>query len=81
MNKTSAAAQLLDRDVSSDSLREWTDNVRAEQKLAEIDYRSILVFRIASEWMGIETAPIEEVSEASTVRRFRIAWAHWCRES
>lgn len=69
MNNTSAAAQLLDRNVSSDSLREWTDNVCVEQKLAEIDYRSILVFRIASEWMGIETAPLEEVTDASTVRR------------
>ncbi len=69
MNKLSAVAELLDRDSLSESLREWADILSVEQKQVENDYRSILVFRIGWEWMGIETVCIEEVAEAPVVRR------------
>ena len=69
MSKASAAAQLLDRGVSADSLREWADILRKEQKRTDSDCQSILVFRIGSDWMGLETTAIEEVAEAGTVRR------------
>jgi chemotaxis-related protein WspD len=69
MNKRSPAARLLDRDISSESLREWTSTLAAGQPLPESGYRSILVFRIASEWLGVETACVEEVAEVGAIRR------------
>lgn len=69
MKHRSAAAQLLDRDIPADYLREWADILAAEQKVVETKFKSILVFRVASEWFGLATSAVDEVSEVGVIRR------------
>jgi chemotaxis-related protein WspD len=65
----SAAAQLLDRDIPVDYLREWADILAAEQRVVETKSESILVFRIASEWFGLATTAVDEITEVGVIRR------------
>jgi chemotaxis-related protein WspD len=65
----SAAAQLLDRDIPVDYLREWAGILAAEQRAVETKSESILVFKIRSEWCGLATTAVDEVTEVGVIRR------------
>ncbi|MGB9069904.1 MAG: chemotaxis protein CheW [Candidatus Acidiferrales bacterium] len=69
MKHISAAAELLDREIPADYLPEWADILAAEQKSAETKLKSILVFRIASEWLGLSTVMVDEVTDVGVIRR------------
>jgi chemotaxis-related protein WspD len=69
VKQRSAAAELLDREIPADYLRSWADLLASEQKLVETDLKSILVFKIASEWFGLSTGAAEEVTEVGVIRR------------
>jgi chemotaxis-related protein WspD len=69
MSHRSAAAELLDREIERDYLREWTNILAADHKVAEAQFNSILVFRISSEWFGLPTTALDEVAEVGAIRR------------
>jgi chemotaxis-related protein WspD len=66
---SSPAAQLLDREVPGSYVREWTDIVAAEKEIVETNFRSVLIFRIGSEWLALPTSVIKEIGQRSAVHR------------
>ena len=65
----SPAAQLLDREVPESYVRQWTDIVAAEQEVVETNFKSVLIFRIGSEWLSLPTSVIKEIGQRSAVHR------------
>jgi chemotaxis-related protein WspD len=57
------AIGLLDRDVPEESLREWTARVAIRERLIERGTKSIVIFRIGVEWLGLATDAFQEVAE------------------
>lgn len=53
---SAAATRLLDREVAPEQIAEWTRHVARPKKQADGELRSILVFRIGPEWLGLPTA-------------------------
>jgi chemotaxis-related protein WspD len=66
---SSPAAQLLDREVPESYVREWTDVVAAEQEVVETNFKSVLIFRVGSEWLALPTSVIKEIGQRSAVHR------------
>jgi chemotaxis-related protein WspD len=66
---SSAAAQLLDREAPENYLREWTDVVAAKQQIVETNFKSVVVFRIGSEWLSLPTSSIREIAQRSVPHR------------
>ena len=64
---TQKRGTFLDRDVSEEYLREWTAQVAAEKKVAEVGAKSAVIFRIATEWLALPTAVFQEVGDPCTV--------------
>jgi chemotaxis-related protein WspD len=63
----SAADRLLDREAPEDYVRIWTEHVAAEKKSIEPGTRSIVIFRIGTEWLALPTQIFQEVAEDCTV--------------
>lgn len=61
-------SRLLDREVSQDYLREWTAHVAAKQKAIEVGTKSVVIFRVGTEWLALATGMFQEVGEQSTIR-------------
>jgi chemotaxis-related protein WspD len=62
-----AAIQLLDREVPEDSLREQTAHVALRERAIDRGTKSIVIFRIGVEWLGLPTDVFQEVAEECTV--------------
>lgn len=58
---SAAAVDLLDTEQPPDYLKHWTDQIAQEQELTELDTHSILVFRIAAEWLALPTGVLQEI--------------------
>ena len=56
-----AGSRLLDREMPEDYLRERTSQVAAERKRVEIGAKSVVVFRVATEWFALPTEVFQEV--------------------
>jgi chemotaxis-related protein WspD len=65
--KRDRAIGLLDRDVPEDSLREQTAHVAARERLINRGTKSIVIFRIGVEWLGLATDVFQEVAEECQV--------------
>jgi chemotaxis-related protein WspD len=65
----SAAARLLDREVSEQCLAEWTEIISAKTQDAETSIRSAVIFRIGSEWLALPTSAFREVTTLSKIHR------------
>jgi chemotaxis-related protein WspD len=63
-----SVSRLLDREVSEDYLREWTALVAAEKSVAEVGTKSVVIFRIGTEWLALPTGMFQEVGEHCTLR-------------
>jgi chemotaxis-related protein WspD len=66
---SSAAAQLLDREVPETYIRESTAMVAAEHRAVETNYKSVLVFRLGLEWLALPTSSVKEIGERTAVHR------------
>ena len=62
-----AAAQLLDRDVSEEYLREWTVHVSAEKTVTQTATKSIVIFRVGAELLALPTEVFQEVADHSAI--------------
>jgi chemotaxis-related protein WspD len=59
----SGIGRLLDREPPAEYRREWTERVAAAQSALEPGTRSVVIFRIGSEWLALPTQIIREVVE------------------
>ena len=64
---TTGALRLLDRESPADYLREWTERIAAEKKVADAGTMSGLIFRIGPEWLALPTRIFQEVAEQCAV--------------
>jgi chemotaxis-related protein WspD len=62
-----AAVGLLDRETPEDWLRERTMRVAIREQLADRGTKSIVIFRIGVEWLGLATDVFQEVAEECTI--------------
>jgi chemotaxis-related protein WspD len=69
-----AAARLLDREVSDESLRESTAHVSAKKNVFELGTKSVVIFRIATEWLALPTDAVQEVGDLCTLRKLPDHW-------
>ncbi len=63
------ATRLLDREVPEESLRESTAHVAAKKNVVELGTKSVVIFRIGTEWLALPTEVIQEIGDRCTVRR------------
>ena len=63
------ATRLLDREVPEASLRESTAHVAAKKSVVEVGTKSIVIFRIGTEWLALPTDVFQEIGDRCTVRR------------
>src|ERR1700674_1360236 len=63
------ATRLLDREVPEASLRESTAHVAAKKSVVELGTKSIVIFRIGTEWLSMPTDVFQEIGDRCTVRR------------
>jgi chemotaxis-related protein WspD len=61
------AVALLDRPVPSDYLGAWTKHVAVPNQVQESETRSVFIFRIGGEWLGLPTQVVSEVTNVPTI--------------
>lgn len=64
---SAAALQLLDRPVTDEYRREWSEHYAREKKLTTPAKTSVMIFRIGSEWLALPTQAFQEVAERRAV--------------
>jgi chemotaxis-related protein WspD len=57
---SSAGRKLLDRQMSLDFAREWSDTLARPEEAKELDTFSVLVFRLRNDWLAIKTGCFAE---------------------
>jgi chemotaxis-related protein WspD len=60
--------RLLDREVTADFLRESTAFVAVKKDVIERGTKSVVVFRIGTEWLALPTEVVQEVTGQGTIR-------------
>ena len=66
--RRTSISQLLDRDVSEAGLGEWTAQVAARKRVVEVGTKSVVIFRLGTEFLALPTGLFQEVAESSTLR-------------
>lgn len=64
---SSAAARLFDRVPSSDYLQYWTEHFAEPKQERTAGKLSLVVFRLASEWLALPTPVLQEVAESRVI--------------
>jgi chemotaxis-related protein WspD len=60
---STAALQLLDRPLTPDYRREWTEHFARKKENGTPARLSVLLFRVATEWLALPTAAFQEIAE------------------
>jgi chemotaxis-related protein WspD len=63
-----SVARLLDREVPEETLRESTAHVAAKKTVVELGTKSVLIFRIGTEWFALPTDVLQEIGDRCTIR-------------
>jgi chemotaxis-related protein WspD len=58
----SAAAQLLDVDTPARYAQDWTEHVAAAKPPAQSETTSVVIFRVAAEWLALPSAVFKEIA-------------------
>jgi chemotaxis-related protein WspD len=66
---SSAAVTLLDRESSSADVSAWTSHFAKPKSLRDEDIQSVMIFRIADEWLALPASSVEEVADQRPVHR------------
>jgi chemotaxis-related protein WspD len=59
---SAGAAELLDGEPPANYLAEWTSHVAQPKAAHDVETRSIVIFRIGSEWLALPTSVVREVA-------------------
>jgi len=60
---SAAALQLLDRPISNEHRREWTEHFSTEKRFAASAKVSVVLFRVGREWLSLPTQAFQEIAE------------------
>lgn len=60
---SAAAAQFLNRPLSPEYRREWSEHFAQEKQIATPAKTSAVIFRISGEWLGMPTHAFQEIAE------------------
>ncbi|HBA85098.1 MAG TPA: hypothetical protein DCZ95_13495 [Verrucomicrobia bacterium] len=60
---------LLDREPPAGYLREWTELLARAKEKAPADMISLIVFRVGSEWFGLNTALFQRIAPLKEIHR------------
>jgi chemotaxis-related protein WspD len=60
---SAAAVRFLDRPLSAEDRRAWTEHYAHEKRLAAPAKTSALLFRLGSEWLALPTTAFQEIAE------------------
>lgn len=60
---SAAAVQFLDRPVTPEYRREWTEHFAREKKISTPAKTSAVIFRIGTEWLAMPTQAFQEIAE------------------
>lgn len=67
---SSAGRDLLNRNIPSEYIQEWTDQLsKTVEEDTKDNFRSAIIFRLGDEWFALSTELIDEVSEMKSVHR------------
>lgn len=64
---SAAGLQLLDRPLSPEYRREWTEHFARVETVRTPARFSVVVFRVALEWLGLPTTAFQEIAERRTM--------------
>lgn len=64
-----AGRRFLDAPAPAGYLEEWAERLAAPQKTVAADLQSVLIFRVADEWLGLLAKAIVEVTEPRAFHR------------
>lgn len=64
---SAAAAELLDVEAPPGYLQDWTGQLAQPKSKVEPDARSILIFRLAAEWLALPAAALQEIAAARPI--------------
>jgi chemotaxis-related protein WspD len=64
---SAAATQFLDRPITPELRREWTEHFTKEKKLTTPARTSVVLFRIGPEWLALPTPAFQEVAERRVI--------------
>ena len=67
VTSATGAALLLDREAPADYVREWTERIATEKKVADAGTTSVLIFRVGVECLALPTRIFQEVAEECPV--------------
>lgn len=59
---SAAAAHLLDGDVPSEYLADWTTHVARKRLIQDPGTHSVVIFRVGAEWLALATTVVKEVA-------------------
>jgi chemotaxis-related protein WspD len=62
-----AGLQLLNRALPQDYRDEWTQYFAENRKPATVSRTSVVIFRVANEWLALPTPTVQEIAEHRTV--------------
>jgi chemotaxis-related protein WspD len=63
-----STGRLFDREIPEDYLQEWTSRVAAKRSVGEVGRKSVVIFKIATEWLALPTEVFQEVVDQCVVR-------------
>ena len=63
-----STGRLFDRKMPEDYLHEWTSRVAAKRSVIEVGRKSVVIFKIATEWLALPTEIFQEVVDQFVVR-------------
>jgi chemotaxis-related protein WspD len=63
-----STGRLFDREMPEDDLHEWTSRVAAKRSVIEVGRKSVVIFKIATEWLALPTEVFQEVVDQFVVR-------------
>lgn len=58
---SAAAVDLLDGELPSEYISQWTRHVAQEKWVTELDTHSVVVFRLGEEWLALPTSVFKEI--------------------
>lgn len=61
---SAAGLQLLDRPLTPEYRREWTEHFAREKKIGTPAKSSVVIFRVATEWLALPTSAFQEIAPA-----------------
>jgi len=64
-----AGRSLLDREISGEFLKEWTENLTGAKEAEALDSISVIVFRVKNEWLAYRALYLQETTNIRPVHR------------